>query len=264
MIQKQELLSNLRELLNIITEHDEAKAEVDIAQQKLQSSDIYTTHLETFDADHLEPFIEEKIGPRPVEPSGLIKILVPVYLIQKSQYDAAIATYEKLRPLAEAAYRETFHTERETLRLQDETESAENVEKAKKQLDLSIQRRDEATTKLNLNNTISSSLKQKCIVERLVSYLEEGRADDLKEAVNLYYDEMRKDEEARKAEAHRQEMKELEEEKVRAALEAAEYQKKQYEEAERAAYYAERAAEQAEEARKAAETANNSSFYDNM
>ncbi len=59
-------------------------------------------------------------------------------------------------------------------------------------------------------------------------YFEDHRADTLKEAINLWYDEKRKDEEEAKAEAHRQEMKALEEKRVRAAQAAEEYAYMQY------------------------------------
>ena len=100
---------------------------------------------------------------------------------------------------------------------------------------------------------LSGKLKRKEIVITLLEYFADHRADSLKEAINLWYDEKRKDEEEAKAEAHRQEMKALEEEKVRAAQAAEEYAKMKYEEARDAAEYARQAAEDAQEAADAAQ-----------
>jgi len=264
MSQVHELILKLKDLLVLIEEYDTAKAEKDSAEQALQSSSLMPTNLSNFDAAHLEAFIEEKIGPRPEEPGGFIRILVPIYLIQKGRFNAAYAAYEKLRPLAEAAYRETFQSERERLQALDETEKAKKIQAAEEYFSVAKSNLKAAQTRLNEDSTLSSSLKQRDIVTQLISFLEEGRADDLKEAVNLYYDEKRKDEEAEKAEAYRQEMKALEEEKVRAAQAAEEYQRMQYEEAQQAVFYAKQAADAAQDAayaaQDAAEAAENAQF----
>lgn len=248
MSQVQDLVSRLKELLNSIKEYELAEQENIYAEKSLSLHSPLPSHLKDFDDSHMESFIAEKIGTRPVEPNGIIKLLVPLYLIQKSQFDAANATYEKMRPLAEAAYRETYQSERDNLRAQDKKESDEIISAAKNRISATKESLMQAKERLAANTTLSDSLKHSYIVNKLISYLEEGRADDLKEAVNLYYDEKRKDEETRKAEAHRKEMLSLEKEKVRAAKAAEEYQRLQYEEAQEAAFYAQQAAEAAQDA----------------
>ena len=255
MSQAQELLIKLKALLHIIEEYDLASQERVEAQQALSSPSLEPSHLKDFDAAHMEQFIKEKIGTRPTEPNGIIKILVPVYLSKKSQYAAAHATYEKIRPLAEAAYRETYQTQREELRIQDEVEKTSLIKTARSRLEAAKVRVVNVEEKLRADDTVSVSLKKKDTIERLISYLEEGRADNLKEAVNLFYDEKRKDAEAQKADAHRKEMKALEEEKVRAAQAAEEYQRLQYEEAQQATRYAQQTAMAAQDAAEAAEKA---------
>ena len=90
-------------------------------------------------------------------------------------------------------------------------------------------------------------IKRIPIIEKLIRYFEDKRVDTLKEAVNLFYDEKRKDEEQAREEEHRKQMRELEEERVRAAQSAEDYARMQYDEACNAAEYSRRAAEIAEE-----------------
>lgn len=259
MSQVQELLSKLHTLLKTINEYNLASQKMVKAEKNLMASTLHSSRLRDFDSIHMEQFIEEKIGPPPTEPNGLIKLLIPVYLIQKSQYDSAHATYDKIRPLAESAYREAFYSEREALRIQDEEEENTKLKEARKALDAAEAKVKEIKQKLDSDSTINSSLKKKEIIEKLILYLEEGRAESLKEAINLFYDEKRKDEEALKTEKHRKEMLALEEEKVRAAQAAEEYQRMQYEEAQQAAVYAQQAAFAAQDA---AEQAKNNHFYE--
>lgn len=229
MSQVQELSVKLHELLLAIEEYELADQEMFSIQQSLYSPSLQPSNLKKFDSDHMEQFIEKKIGVRPVEPDGLIKLLVPVYLIQKAQFDVAIATYNKMRPLAEAAYREEYTMQREQLRKQDEYEKNNMLITANNRIAAVKKKLAAAKERIDANNIVSTNLKKKNIIIKLISYFEEGRADNLKEAVNLYYDEKRKDEEDQKTEAYRKQMKSLEEEKVRAAQAAEEYQKRQYE-----------------------------------
>ena len=72
------------------------------------------------------------------------------------------------------------------------------------------------------DSTVNQKFKEAEIVQQLIEFFEEGRVESLKEAINLWYDEKRKDEEEERAEAHRQELLELEAERVRAAQAAEE------------------------------------------
>ena len=256
------MLPELRYLSELLKELDMAETEERLARRALDPSFLQSKHLENYDKNHLEEYIKEKIGEKPIEPDGPIKLLLPVYLIQKAQYDAAIANYIKMRPLAEASYREEFHKKRDELRIMDNEEEEQRLTEGKKRLEVAEERLVCAKEKVSSNTTVSGSLKQKQIIDCLISYLEEGRADNLKEAVNLFYDEKRKDEEAKKAEAHRQEMLALEEEKVRAAQAAEKYQRLQYEAAQDAAYYAQQAAEEAREAADTVESMQYDRLYE--
>ncbi len=264
MGQNKELIEKLKNLLSVLQEYDAAKQEKELADSWLNSDRLQTHNLENFDDSHLEEFVEEKIGKEPVAPGGLIVLALPVYLVQKAQYDSAIANYKKMRPLAEAAYREAYHDQREELKKKDQEEYEKNLDEAKKRVSLAEKRLKKAKDAYAAEDTVSESLKKTEIIEKIVLYLEEGRADDMKEAVNLYYEEQRKDEEARKADEHRKKIIELEEEQVRAAQAAEEYAAMQYEEAQQAKMYAMEAADAARDAANdaasAVDAANNAQY----
>lgn len=238
----QVLLGKLKRMLSALSDLEIAETEFYTAEGRLHSNHN-PMHLKHFDDMYLENYVEARIGKKPEAPGKLKVLLLPLYLKQKAQYEAAMAEYNDARPMVEEEYRKEYWEQREALRIQDENEETKNTEEAEKQYHDAENRLSFARKRVEEDDTVASTLKKKEIIEKLILYLEEGRADTWKEAINLYYDEIRKAEEAQKEEDHRRKMLELEKEKVRAAQAAEEYAEKQLREAQRASQYAQRAAE---------------------
>lgn len=214
----------LKHFLSLIEEESAAQREYALAREHLKNvTDFYATKLGAFDEANKPGFIAEKLGEEPVAPHGLIKLAVPVYLSKKKKYNEAKAFYDRAYPLAEAAYREKFNDERAALAAEDKVEQAEAIEKAQAIVDTTKKKYDLAVQALAEDSTVNQKFKEAEIVQQLIEFFEEGRVESLKEAINLWYDEKRKDEEEERAEAHRQELLELEAERVRAAQAAEEY-----------------------------------------
>lgn len=217
-------INALKHLLTLIMDESAAMRDYASAKEHLKNvTDFYATKLGAFDEANKPGFIAEKIGEEPIAPHGLIKLAVPVYLSKKKKYAAAKEFYDKAYPLAEAAYRERFNEERTALAAQDKVEQAEAILAAQISVETEKKKYDMAAEALAADCTVNQKFKDAAIIRQLIEFFDEGRVETLKEAINLWYDEKRKDEEEERAEAHRQELLELEAERVRAAQAAEEY-----------------------------------------
>lgn len=246
---KQELIIKLKHILTLLEELEVLQQnEKAAADNCLDVRNNYPFKKDAFDKEHKDRFIFEKIGAEPVKPNGIIKLAVPVYIAKKNRYKVQVQNYEELYKLAEQLYYETFSEELAVLEQTDKVEQADAILKADQHHRQCLDDIEKCCDNISQNTVIDDSLKTKEIVTKLIGYLTVGRSDSLKEAINLYFDEKRKDDEQKKAEQHRNEMIELEKERVRAAQVAEMYQQMQYEETQRAADEAERAAEYARQA----------------
>jgi hypothetical protein len=260
---KIETVESLKTLLQTIEAMDTAAQKKDSARkEKVNLKFNYPSKLDAFDRSHKSAFIISRIGKPPVKPHGIIKLAVPVYFAKKRQYEKDSVAYRKAFMDAEKSYEEFYYIQREDLSKQDVVEKEEKIKAKEVELSEVENAYAEAKQAVEQNDLLSEKLKTKDTVKALIGYFDDHRVDTLKEAINLWFDEKRKDEEEARAEAHRQEMKALEEERVRAAKAAEDYARQQYEEASNAAMYAQEAAEKAQEAVDIAQRVeNNQSYY---
>ena len=95
---------------------ENATQKLQIAEKSLNNiKNNYPSKLAAFDGAYKANFIAEKIGKAPVKPHGAIKLAVPVYLVKKAKYEKEYEEYQRLLPLAEAAYREAYALKRDDL-----------------------------------------------------------------------------------------------------------------------------------------------------
>ena len=248
-MEKDESLLRLKQLLQRIENHDHAMVQFQQAKDALRIAEgKFPSKLSQFDNEHKASYIASKIGPEPTKPSKKLKWALPVYIVKNSQYNRSHKEYEKLLPLAEDSYREAYYEKRKELAQQDTIDQASTIKRCKEELAKAEDICTVTKTWLDEDDLLTDKLKTKEIVCSLIGYFNDGRADTLKEAINMWHDEKRKDEEAARAEAHRKKMMELEEERVRAAQAAEEYAQMQYEEAREANEYARQAAADAQDA----------------
>lgn len=205
----------------------------------------FQTRLDVFDETHKAIYIQEKIGLEPIKPKGLLKLAFPMYLAKKAQYEKSIAEYGKQYALAEKAYYFDYQSIRSELQITAEQEKNEATSAVEAEHLRADQAYKAVTSRINNNTIISDKYKNPKTVSVIIDYLRDGRADSLKEAINLWHDEERKRIEMEKEEEHRSEMIRLEQERLRAAQEAAEYQRMAYYAAQDAAASAKEAADEA-------------------
>lgn len=245
--------ATINQLITLKKDLETQRHEKDLLDRaiSIRNSIQYTfrTRLDLFDETHKSAYISDMIGSEPIKPRGLIKLAVPVYLVKKSNYDKAIVEYRKQYALAEKAYYFDNQSTRADLQETAEKEKREAIAAAEAEYQRSDLAYKETSSRVIANTIVSEKYKSIEIVTALIDYLRDGRADTLKEAINLWHDEERKRVEMERAEAHRAEMLRIEQERLEAAQEAAEYQRLAYYAAQDAA---DSAKEAAEEARRAA------------
>lgn len=250
-MERDEAISLLTELLKDMEIMREKNLALEQATLKRQNFLInFQTKLDVFDAAHKDIYISEKIGPEPVRPKGLLKLALPVYLVKKSQFEKALTEYRKQYTLAEKAYCFDYQSTRAELQIAAEQETKDAVAAVDAEYQRAHQAYKDVASRVSGNTIISEKYKNSEILSAIIDYLRDGRADTLKEAINLWHDEDRKRIEMEREEEHRSEMLRLERERLMAAQEAAEYQ--------RMAYYAAQAA--SESAKEAADEAHHLSY----
>ena len=245
---KAEAVERLQLLIDEIDEFEFASLDLPVAEAELEDAkNRHFSYLADFDKQHKAAFIKERAGNKPKRPNLATILIVPVYRSQKARYKEENAEYKKRLSDAEEAYKKHYSDERKKLKEQDASERAIAIRDAENAL--STARNAYTIAKDNLDNDglLSTKMKTRAVACKLLEFFEDGRVDTLKEAINLWFDEKRKDEEEARVEAYRQEMKKLEEERVRAAQSAEEYASMQYFEVADAADYARQAAENAGE-----------------
>ena len=142
----------------------------------------------------------------------------------------------------EVEYYNKYKEKRDELLSCDVAEREKATSDLKKELKIALDNQSYSYENLQYDNTVVEELKNINDVNAMIEYYETGRVETLKEAINLLFDEKRKDEEEQKQEEYRQEMLRL--------------QREQLEATEEAAYYARQAAVDAEAALKEARNAN--------
>lgn len=228
-MEKTEALKELKVLLSKIEKLDRINYDLQSCKSNLENANRYDqSKLKSFDRDHKAEYIYEKIGKKPKKPNKKVILALPLYIMLLKKYKKDLLEYERLLPLAEAAYREEYAKEREKLAKLDEIEKEETIREAESAYKDILDKYEGVESEISSMDLLGTELKQSSVVKQLISYFENSRADTLKEAVNLWYDERRKDEEEARAETHRQEIKAFEKERVRAAKAAEDYAMLQY------------------------------------
>ena len=228
---RNECIRILKDLLAQIENFSSAASGLDDAKTKLNALRTKSpSAVRDFDSTKKKSFIESKAGHEPTKPKGAIKLAVPIYLSKKKAYEKEYADYMERYKKAEKEYYAEFKDAREKLESEEKAAIAFEIQLAEDALNRATEIYQSAATLLSENEVLSEKLKDASIVATLIEYFQDQRADCIKEAVNLYYEE-----------EHRKRLEAFAEEQVRLTAEATE-------QARLAAISASDAADSAEEA----------------
>lgn len=259
------IINNLKSLLELLEEHRAAVQFVENAEQDWKDAKFhFPSELKAFDAEHLEKYVQNNLGEKPQPESGFWKKgvdSVKGLLNRKSSYKQQLKLYEEKRPFVEKAYYAEYAEERNRIRESDEKKHNEAIQVAEEAFVKAKAEVNQYQKQINANTIVADKFKNIETVSLLIQYLEEQRADSLKEAINLWYDEMRKESEAKKEDEHRAAMEEYARRQCEAAEDIAESARQAAQSAEEASEEARKAREAAEDAKNAAEEARNAANY---
>ncbi|MBR5048838.1 MAG: hypothetical protein IKX74_04285 [Erysipelotrichaceae bacterium] len=188
-MKKNEDLSALQQLKDRFELVGQLKTETEEARKALKTAKaLKPSALESFDAENLENFVTSRQGPQPVKPEAVIK-LGAGYRARMEEYRKAMEEYQQRDEQLRKEYYEHFQAQRHELEVKEKAEIAGAVDSAKKQLSTLQEKLAAARRQLEEDDTLSSRLKNLKTVNTLIGYFEDRRADSLKEAVNLLFEE---------------------------------------------------------------------------
>lgn len=228
---RSECIQLLRKLLTQIEQFTTAKTELDEAKEHLKGLRAKPlSAVSDFDAAQKDIFIEERAGAVPAKPKGAIKLAFPLYLSKKKAYEKEHAEYTVRYDKAEQEYYAKFKDTREKLESEERAERTFEIQIAEAAVTKANEAYQVSAAVLSDSYIVNDKLKDADIIQTLIEYFQDQRADTMKEAVNLYYEE-----------EHRKRLEAFAEEQVRLTAEATE-------QARLAALSATEAADSAEEA----------------
>lgn len=178
------LLGRLKELLYDIENYDSMVlnyAEVDEKIETLENQG--QEKLDSFDAKYLNNFIVESIGEAPKELSR--KIPKIFYKKKRQEKLTAIEEYAKEEELAIEQYYKVFAEERdEILREENEQNKEEllKLNKTRSNLQEQLAEYEENFSKIDF---LPEKYLNSAQLVRIINYLEDYRADNIKEAINI-------------------------------------------------------------------------------
>lgn len=187
---RNECIQVLKELLSQIKHFKAAEKELHEAEESLTMLRKKPLSAVTnFDDTNKEQYIASRIGHAPDKPKGIIKLAFPMYLAKKKEYKKAYADYMIRYQETEKAYYIEFKDKREKLDSEEKASVAFEIQLAEQTVSKCKEKYQAAATTLNDNDTVSAKLKNEAIIVTLIEYFQDQRADSIKEAVNLYFEE---------------------------------------------------------------------------
>lgn len=178
------LLGRLKELLYDIENYDSMVLNYSKVNEEIESLENRGQEkLDSFDAKYLNNFIVESIGEAPKELSRVI----PKKFFKKKRQEklTKIEEYAKKEELAIEQYYKVFAEERaEILREENEQNNEELLElnKTRSNLQEQLAEYEESFSKIDF---LPEKYLNSAQLVRIISYLEDYRADNIKEAINI-------------------------------------------------------------------------------
>ena len=221
---KNNIRKQLDETLEVSLQYEEAQKSVEKAiEAKKATEEFVPSNLSSFDATHLSQYIQNIVGDEPKRGSKWN----PLNHTKKKKEEVRVAfeEYERKVSKAKEQYYEEYKQQREELLSKDSFEKSQKLKEASEMFDSAVEQKNKAEQLWNGNTLLSERLKNSQTITRLIEYFDDGRVDTLKEAINLYYDDMHKEKESRLAEEHRKRLEEIildQNESIQHAIEVAE------------------------------------------
>lgn len=235
---KQKMIDELYQLNDKIDRVNVAKKNFEKAKKQLsESKKVIPKSVENFDRNNRESYIRKQIGAEPIKPGGIVKLAVPKYIAQKKEYKKKLEEYNQRYCEMSKKYYIEFADTRNRLEINEKEKISKGIKQAESEKIKAQKEFEIANNELNSDTLLSEKLKEKEIISDLIEYFNEGRAETMKEAINIYYEEK-----------HRRELETIAKEQARLTKEAREIALQAANDAKKASDRADEAYDRADEA----------------
>ena len=171
-------------------EYDKAKKEIDrLNNEILKLEKEPLTEVKKYDSENKSKYIKAKIGEKPVEPSKLVMLAIPLYIKKKNEYDVALKKYQDDYKVAETEYYDEHRSRRKELDAKDRVNRKNAIDKLKKTKQKITEKCSEYKKNIDDEKILGGNIKTYENVCKILGYISDGRVDSIKEAVNLLFEE---------------------------------------------------------------------------
>ncbi|AMC94027.1 hypothetical protein AOC36_08515 [Erysipelothrix larvae] len=241
------VINQIRRMLVIIQNYEVALERMDSAKRSLVDAEHYIPkNLKMFDETNKDKYILEQVGDKP----KALNKWNPFSYTQKrkTNMEEANKHYDYKRQLAEKEYYEKYASHRKRLMEEDNAEKMHKIRSAKLEMDASQELFVLTESAWRSETLFPEKIRTSEALKTILELFEEGRVETVKESINLYFDELRKDNEERLAAEHRKKIEEmiiLQNENIQKAIDNSE---KAISDSSQALFMAQQAHDKAEEA----------------
>lgn len=205
---KSNIKKQLDEILEVCIQYEEATKNFENANESKKIAEEYIpSNLSSFDLKYQKQYIKNVAGEEP-KPESKWNPLNHTKK-KKEKIRSALEEYNQKVAIAKEQYFEEYKSKREELKLKDKDEKDQKIKNADEILTSATDQKNKAEKAWKENTLLSERLRNTQTIKRLIDYFDDGRVDSLKEAINLYYDDMHKEKESQLAEEHRKRLEEI-------------------------------------------------------
>lgn len=189
-MQNNETLQQLNQLYNHLVLFNAEKIQLASAKQALSDARIKPlTSVSDYDKEHKAKYIIDRIGEEPVKPNKALVLAVPLFIKKKKEYEEKIDSYKKAYTIIENEYYQKHRKIREEIATKEKEEKENLINEAQNRFDEIYIRYEKYKSLVESCTLVSEKLKSEENIKTIIEYFEDGRADTIKEAINLLYEE---------------------------------------------------------------------------
>lgn len=193
------IILELENIKDQVLTYEESVARFEQASKKIEEVKNYEPRrLAEFDAKYFPEFLESKIGKKS-EPKEFASF-DPRRLSKKAvaNRNSEIEKYNSIISQLKRDFELQYESKRQNFKKEDDNEKKIKLQLAEEELQISKEVSESNLQKLECVNLLPKSMFSSTIIAQLIKYFADWRVDSVKEAINLYYDEIWRQEESEK------------------------------------------------------------------
>ena len=194
------LYNDLRQLCDMVNEREQICQDIELGKRELITVSTKTPNLDKFDKENKDSFISVYQGEEPEDISTGWKVagflVIPPLSsigmgIREKWFRKQKKKYNERVKNAEDEYYEAYKEEIEEKKRLDREYQNDEMTRVAEKIKLLSQRHEALQTEIENNKIVADTFKSSDKLKKLVSYVEEGRVDNVKEMINLFYEEQK-------------------------------------------------------------------------